>query len=297
MKQMTGLTERLTRPLRERLGDVARRVVLRGRRYADRLDQGSVARFGLRAGTLALAAVLVHGFWSDGSIGRTLQDSVKEAGLGVERVDVAGNEETSALAVLEVLQIDGAALVPSVDIAAARERVAELPWVAEASVRRVYPNALAVQLEERRAFALWQKDEAVSLIDENGRIIAPFDDLRFAELPLVVGAGANENARDLVALLDAHEAIAERIKAAVYVGGRRWNLIARSGIEVRLPEANVEAALADLSRLDREHGLMQRDVVAIDLRLPDRLILKLPEMEEGDDGSPLLKLARDETRT
>ena len=66
-------------------------------------------------------------------------------------------------------------------------------------------------------------------------------------------------------------------KAAIFIGERRWNLRIRDGLDVRLPENDVGNALAALSKLDKDDHLFSRDIVAIDMRLPDRLTVQLSD--------------------
>jgi cell division protein FtsQ len=67
------------------------------------------------------------------------------------------------------------------------------------------------------------------------------------------------------------------VRASVLVGERRWNLRLKNGIDVRLPESGVATALERLVALDREKNLITRDILAIDLRLPDRVTVRLSE--------------------
>ena len=101
-------------------------------------------------------------------------------------------------------------------------------------------------------------------------------DVRYT-LPLVVGKGAETQARDFLALLARYPQVSAVTKAAIYVGERRWNLRLKDGLDVRLPEQDVGNALAKLSRLDKEDRLFSRDIVAVDMRLPDRLVVQLSE--------------------
>jgi cell division protein FtsQ len=100
---------------------------------------------------------------------------------------------------------------------------------------------------------------------------------RFVSLPLVVGKGADSRARDFLALLGRYPQVRAVTKAAVLVGERRWNLRLNDGLDVRLPENDVGNALATLSKLDQEDHLFSRDITAIDMRLPDRLTVRLSE--------------------
>jgi cell division protein FtsQ len=96
-------------------------------------------------------------------------------------------------------------------------------------------------------------------------------------LPLVVGKGAETRARDFLALLARYPQVKSVTRAAVFVGERRWNLRLKDGLDIRLPENDVGNALAALSKLDREDRLFSRDIVAIDMRLPDRLTVQLSD--------------------
>jgi len=100
---------------------------------------------------------------------------------------------------------------------------------------------------------------------------------RFVSLPLVVGKGAETRASDFLALLARYPQVRAATRAAVFVGERRWNLRLRDGVDIRLPENDVGDALAALSRLDKEDQLFSRDIVAVDMRLPDRLTVQLSE--------------------
>ena len=153
-------------------------------------------------------------------------------------------------------------------------------------MQRRLPGIVYVQLVERRPMALWQLRGEFQVIDQDGETIPGAEAKRFANLPLVVGAGAPEHTRGLLALLDTQPALRDRVEAAVRVSDRRWNLRLKGGVDVRLPEEAAEAAWGQLARIDREHGLLARDVVMIDLRLPDRLIVRTAGQPEEDQEMP-----------
>jgi cell division protein FtsQ len=123
--------------------------------------------------------------------------------------------------------------------------------------------------------ALWQHGGKIELIDRTGTVI-PVNRLdRFAKLPLVVGDDAAAHAADLLAMLATQPALAARVTAAIRVGGRRWNLRLDNTIDLLLPAEDPAAAWADLARLQRDSAILQRDVQAIDMRLPDRLVVRV----------------------
>src|SRR5207248_3129860 len=141
----------------------------------------------------------------------------------------------------------------------------------------LYPGELQIGIKEREAFALWQKDGHVSVIAEDGTVLEPFVAPALMKLPLIVGAGAQERAKAFLTLVDRYPTLREFVRASVLVGERRWNLRLKNGIDVRLPETGMEGALERLVALDCEKNLITRDIVAIDLRLPDRVTVQLSD--------------------
>jgi cell division protein FtsQ len=158
-----------------------------------------------------------------------------------------------------------------------RDRLKANPWIADATVIKYYPGSLQIDIVERSAFALWQQNGKLSVIAEDGAVLEPYVTRRFVSLPLVVGKGAETHARDFLALLARYPQVNAVTRAAIYVGERRWNLRTRDGLDIRLPENDVGNALATLSRLDKEDHLFSRDIVAIDMRLSDRLTVQLSD--------------------
>ncbi|MEX0921924.1 MAG: cell division protein FtsQ/DivIB [Rhodovibrionaceae bacterium] len=195
-------------------------------------------------------------------------------GLKVEEVLVEGRARTESGEILSILAVERGSAILRLDTAAARARLEALPWVKQATVQRRLPGIVYVRLVERQPMALWQLRGELQVIDQDGEVIPGTEAKRFAGLPLVVGAGAPPHTAALLALLDSQPALRDRVDAAVRVSDRRWNLRLAGGVDVRLPEEAAEAAWAQLARIEREHGLLARDVVMIDLRLPDRLIVR-----------------------
>lgn len=196
------------------------------------------------------------------------------AGLAVGDVVVEGRERTAARDVLAVLDARRGAPILAFDPHAAKAELETLPWVRRATVERRLPDTIHVRIEERIPLALWQNRGRFSVIDLEGREIAGVDPGHFARLLAVVGDDAPQHAAPLIALLDTEPAMRARVAAAVRVGGRRWNLNLDNGVVVNLPETNAGAAYERLAQLARDNGLVERDLVSVDLRLPDRLILR-----------------------
>jgi cell division protein FtsQ len=199
------------------------------------------------------------------------------AGFRITAVAINGRKQLSQDEILAIGGVTGRSSLLFLDASAVRDRLKANPWIADATVKKFYPGELQIDIVERKAFALWQQDGRLSVIADDGAVLEPYVSRRFVSLPLVVGKGAESRARDFLALLERYPQVRDATKAAVFVGERRWNLRLNDGLDIRLPEYDVSNALAELSRLDKEDHLFSRDIVAVDMRLPDRLTVQLSD--------------------
>ena len=190
-------------------------------------------------------------------------------------VTVEGRDYVERSAILAALNVKSGDSLLGIDLQASRQRLESIDWVASATVERRLPDTLYVILVERRAVAIWQNGEEYTLIDRDGRTV------RASRMPpgadkllLLGGPGAPEHVGELLLLLAYEPTVARQLRAAVWVGQRRWNLILNNGIEIWLPEEDAVAALQQLAKLDDKHRLLSREFGVVDLRLPDKLYLK-----------------------
>ena len=197
------------------------------------------------------------------------------AGFRIATIALAGGTEVSREQILSTTGVTGRSSLLFLDAEGARARLKENPWIKEATILKLYPDHLRIDVIERQAFALWQKDGRVAVIAADGVVVQPFVDPRFASLPLVVGTGAETRVAEFLALLDRYPDIRNEVRASVLVGERRWNLRLKNGMDVRLPEEDAGRALATLVTLARDKQLLTRDITAVDLRLPDRATVRL----------------------
>jgi cell division protein FtsQ len=251
---------------------------------------------GVAAG-IAVIAVVVAGFglWRSGTPQRLVRQGVEQvlaataqAGFRVEDITVTGRNRTANGDIFAALGVRYGAPILGLDIEGARGRLEAIPSVRAAAVERRLPGSLHLVLAERQPVALWQHDGAFVLIDRQGHQI-PGSIEGFENLLVVVGDGAPNNTDDLLALLAAEPSLAERIKAAVRVGNRRWDLRLddpANGMLARLPEDNVMAAWHQLAQMEGDRGLTRRRVTMIDLRLPDRLVVKTERDAPADPAKP-----------
>jgi cell division protein FtsQ len=199
------------------------------------------------------------------------------AGFRITSVVINGRKQLSQDEVLAIGGVNGRSSLLFLDAATVRDKLKSNPWIAEATVLKFYPGQLQIDLVERTAFAVWQQGGRLSVIADDGAVLEPYVARRFMSLPLVVGKGAETRARDFLALLARYPQVHTVTKAAIFVGERRWNLRLKDGLDIRLPENDVGNALAALSKMDKDDKLFSRDIVAVDMRLPDRLTVQLSE--------------------
>ena len=197
-----------------------------------------------------------------------------EIGLTVKEVLLEGRTHAPRAGVLKALGLKIGDPIMGFDIALVRDRIEALPWIESAAVERRLPGVVRVRIVEREPIALWQRKGVLSLIGRDGVPITNLKLGRFRDLLVIVGRDAPRHATNLLVMLASEPALRKRVRAAVRVGARRWNLRLDNGIDVRLPENGAAAAWARLADLDRRHGLLGNDIDTIDLRIPDRLIVR-----------------------
>ena len=238
----------------------------------------------------AVSAVVLAGSaasaWYIGRDGRLAaytqqaQTRIAEAGvdlhLTVESVQVEGRQRADKLAILAALGVSRGTPILSIDLDGAKARLETVPWVRNASIERLLPDTLYVRLTERAPLALWQHQGKFDLVDQEGNIIADADIREYPFLPQVVGNGAPAATPDLLKALAGEPALQAHVTASVRVGGRRWDIHLDNGIVVSLPESNAANAWRRLAALDRSDRLLERSVQIIDMRLPDRVVLRVP---------------------
>jgi cell division protein FtsQ len=198
-------------------------------------------------------------------------------GFGLERITISGLSQLSEREVLQVAGISPRVSLPFLGAAEIRAKLEAAPLIQSAAVRKMFPHELAITLVEREPFALWQQGGELFVVAADGTVIDQMRDARFATLPLVVGPDANARAADYTAIVEAAGPLKARIRAGMLVSGRRWTLKMDNGIDVRLPEQGAKEAVQRLARLEREQKILDKDVLAIDLRMPDRVVVRLSE--------------------
>lgn len=207
-----------------------------------------------------------------------IRDAAANAvGFRIASIALTGEQQLTREDILNIAGISGRSSLLFLDANEARARLKANPWIADATILKLFPDRLHIAITERRAFALWQKDGRVRVIARDGATVEPFVAPHVAHLPLVVGNGANTKAAEFLTAMNQFPQLRDQVHAYLLVADRRWNLRLKNGIDIRLPEAEPVAAIEQLVALDKEKQLLARDITAIDLRVRDRVTVRLSD--------------------
>jgi cell division protein FtsQ len=198
-------------------------------------------------------------------------------GFGIVQAEVTGNRYLSREEILDRAGITTQTSLLLLDAEGVRVALKEDARVAEARVRKLYPDRLEISIEEREGYARWQRAGKTHLIARDGTVLENDIGGKSIDLPLVVGAGAEKRAAAFLDLIARFPSVKEVTRAGILVAERRWNLLLKNGIDVRLPEEDPALALERLVTLDQSRQIMTRDVTVIDLRVPDRVAVGLTD--------------------
>jgi cell division protein FtsQ len=253
------------------------RVLRRPVRALRRLDWKLPRLAGTKALVVLAVATATTGVVAGGHSMTVTSAVTAWVGFGIENVKISGQTETSEIDVLNALDIGTYPSLLTLELDSAKQRIEALPWVKTATLRKLFPDSLEIEISERDPYALWQHDGLVSLIDISGRVITEDVGERYTSLPRVVGQGAAPLAATYTAMLSEFPAIEARARAGVYVSGRRWTIVLDNGMQLMLPPEKPEAALATIATMEADHAVFSREISVIDLRRPGQLIVRLTD--------------------
>ncbi len=257
------------------------RLMRRPVRFAARLFGGEIsaprhAEAVVFGGTIS--AAILYGSLTGGQFFTTAETVSASAGFAVKEIEIGGNLYTPVDQIFAALGLDRGRSLIMIDPADARTALAALPWISGAEIRKIYPSKIVITVSERAPFAVWQTGDALSVIESDGSVIGGYAaDPSLAALPLFVGKGAATEAKAFQETIAKYSEIAPRVRAHIRVGERRWDLRIDNGMTIRLPEDDVEQALSRLVAMQGEHGVLDLDLAAIDLRIAERTTFALTQ--------------------
>ena len=207
-----------------------------------------------------------------------LARAAADAGFEVRRVEVRGVRRMSEFKVYERVLGERQRAMPQLDVAGLRAELLTLPWVDDARVSRQLPDTLVVDIVERVPRAVLRKGTGLVLIDGKGHELEAVAPDKVRNLLVVAGSGAGGRLDELERLLTTAPTLRKQVREAEWVGKRRWNLLFTTGQVLALPEGEQTAASALLAfaRLDRRNRMIGSRITAIDMRVPDRIYLRVP---------------------
>lgn len=200
------------------------------------------------------------------------------AGWGLDDVIIEGRNKTSKEDMLKAVNLQRGDNILEIDLQKIRDSIKALPWIKEVSVSRKYfPNIIHISVSEKSVKSIWQYQNEFYPIDEDGHIIET-EYVPQQKLLLIVGEGAPEHIKELQEIIEKDQELYSRLKAANFISKRRWNLIfddIEHGITVKMPEEDLEKAWKKLVKLDKTRGILKRKLTFIDLRLKNKVIVRI----------------------
>ena len=266
----------------------------------DQARANKIAGLVFGAFLLAIAVVVLVALDIPARAERAAGTAIGQAGFTVSGYQIVGINHMNRALVDAVVTDElhkaaeqgGSSKAPQalVSVSQIRQRLLSFGWVKDARVSRRLPDTLVIDIVERTPAALWQSEGQLALIDHEGIVLdrVPVD--KMPDLPLLIGPGANGQEEQLVRVMGAVPTLKPQLTSATWVGGRRWDLSFQSGETVALPEGEeaAKAAIMKFARLDKQSGMLGRGIVRFDLRVPGKMIVRLPRAP-GESIAPAPK--------
>jgi cell division protein FtsQ len=240
---------------------------------------GAVLALLLIVGVYEARGVFTIGF---NSVVKMVQGEFVAAGFGINQIQISGQTLTRDSDIVTLMTLSAGSSTLDFDVEKARARLGWLRAVEGATVRKVYPNQIIVEVVEKSPVARWRSGNSTWLVDQRGVVIGEDPSGTYADLPMVVGEGAADDAQVMIRALDRYATLTKDLAVLSRIGDRRWDLIYYSGLRVQLPEQGVAQALRQLETYQADYALLDRDVTLVDLRVPGMVALKPTAREEED---------------
>lgn len=234
-----------------------------------------IATWGIVGVTSVVALAVASWFGITAMAGTAASEVIGEAGLRLEKISITGLRRMDQMTVYRQALDQKSRAMPLVDLAAVRARLLQYPWVEDARVSRRLPDTLVIHIVERVPAAIWQHQGQLMLIDTGGALLEPVSREAMPDLPLLIGENANRQEENRRRLLDAAPTLKPLVKAAVWVGNRRWDLVFDTGERLMLPEGEAEAmkAFAEFAKMEQQRMLLGKGRKYFDLRIPERMFV------------------------
>ena len=203
-------------------------------------------------------------------IWESFYDFAADAGFKLETVVIKGNMHIEPKEIVSDINADVGTPLFSISLKNTYNKLKSNSWVKDATIMRRLPNTLVIHITERVPIAIWQHNQKLTLIDSEGNVIDDKHIETFPNLLQVVGSDANLYAEHLLESLKVQPSLEGNIISAVRYGERRWNLILKQNITVKMPENGFDKALAYLAKMHQSGKLFDQNYKSLDLRDPSK---------------------------
>ena len=241
---------------------------------------------GLSVTAVCLVVILSLYLWRSGQITtwinsaeNKVEDSLVDAGITVDQIIIEGAFQTPKEVIYEASGVTIGEPLLATNINAIKDQVEQLTWIKVATISRRLPDGVLISVEEHRPAALWQLDNKLWVLSDEGVRITDLGLEAFADLPMISGIGADQALKRLLNAVSQNIDLFNRVETASWIGGRRWDLILKNGIKIMLPEEDMNEAWQNLIEFERDEKLLARNILAVDFRIKDKTVVRLTPEE------------------
>ncbi|PPR76986.1 MAG: Cell division protein FtsQ [Alphaproteobacteria bacterium MarineAlpha2_Bin1] len=208
-------------------------------------------------------------------IQNSINEFSKKIGLSIKNVQVTGLINSDRNSIENITKVIYGDATIFTDIGNIKQSLEKIDWIDIVEVKRVYPDKITINVREKSPFALWQNENELYLISNDGSVITKRNINNYKNFPLVVGPDAPMHAGKLVKLLYSDLEIYKRVTASTRIGMRRWDILIDGRIKILLPENDYSQAWQKLIKLQKTKNILDRKILMIDFRDRNRLIIRL----------------------
>jgi len=208
---------------------------------------------------------------------KSAYDFAGQHGFILHNVIIEGQKNLPSEEIIAAIGHESGSPIFAINLEVVRKNLEDKPWVKAALVERRLPDNLYIAILEREPIAIWQFQQKLYLVDEDGTRITNQNIEKFSSLLHVVGVDANIYAKNLIEDLAKHAGLAKRVVSAVRYGQRRWNLNLEQNITVKMPEDGFDKAYDYLASLNQKDKLFGQNYKSLDLRDPQKYYINQEE--------------------
>lgn len=168
------------------------------------------------------------------------------------------------------------------DVEGTKIRLEQHPWIRHAAVKKIWPDTLALNIQEEVAIARWREGQ---LLNQHGEVFQPPGADEFASLPLLSGPEQEQ-----IKVMEQYRAVRQqlfsvglRVTALSLSQRGNWTLELNDEISVTAGREHISERLGRFIDFYRsQDGIGTRSIVSVDLRYDNGLAIK--RAEEGLAG-------------